>query len=210
LDLLRSAASRSVFDISAEPDRVRDRHGRNSFGQRCLLARRLIEAGVQMVTVPDAGPAGGFSAEMGWDTHSKNFPKLKQALLPRADQAYSALLEDLLVRGLLEDTVVYMGGEFGRTPRVGQGTTNGAVVDGRDHWPHCFSGLLAGGLSRAGMTYGVSDARAGFPSQDAVKLEDLAATLLAAMSLDPGAIVYTRDKQPKVASHGQPVGALLA
>jgi uncharacterized protein (DUF1501 family) len=187
---------------------VRDRYGRNRFGQSCLLARRLIEAGARVVTVSDCTMNGHHE----WDTHRGNFTTLRNTLLPRLDLAYTALLEDLLERGLLEDTVVYLGGEFGRTPRVGQGgiTAAGAGPDGRDHYPNCFCGILAGGRTRPGMVYGASDARAASPSRDPVSMEDLAATLFAAMGLNPEAIVYTRENRPMPVSHGRVHHAVLA
>src|SRR5262249_14550792 len=135
-DLVARSQGQSAFDLSAESATIRDRYGRNSFGQGCLLARRLIEAGTRMVTVSYCASSGGHE----WDTHDGTFSRLKRTLLPRLDLAYSALLEDLLVRGLLQDTVVYLGGEFGRTPRLGQKGFSGAGAskDGRDHYPYCF------------------------------------------------------------------------
>jgi uncharacterized protein (DUF1501 family) len=206
-DLIASSRGRSAFDLSAEPERVRDRYGRNMFGQGCLLARRLIEAGARVVTVTDCTAAGHHE----WDTHQRNFTTLRDKLLPRLDQAYTALLEDLLARGLLEDTVVYLGGEFGRTPKVGQAGFSGAGAsrDGRDHYPNCFPAIVAGGRFRPGMLYGVSDSRAAYPTRDAVTLEDLAATLFAAMGLDHEATVYTRENRPMPVTHGRPINALL-
>jgi len=203
-----SGQAQAAFDLSAEPDRVRNRYGRHTLGQSCLLARRLIEAGARLVTVMDCDidPA----VIQYWDTHAKNFPILKDKLLPRLDRAYSALLEDLLVRGLLDDTVVFLGGEFGRTPRVG--AFNGVAVDrdGRDHWPNCFSGLLAGGRIRPGMVHGASDSKAAYPARDPVTPENLAATIFAAMALDPETVFYSPEKQPRTAIHGKPVLDLLA
>jgi Protein of unknown function (DUF1501) len=199
-DLLTSGKAGRAFDLSAEPHKVRERYGRTTFGQGCLLARRLIEAGVRTVTVTDCPLHGKIDA---WDTHANNFRMLKDTLLPRVDQAYTALLEDLLLRGLYEETVVYLGGEFGRTPKI-----NGAL-GGRDHWPWCFPGILAGGLIRPGAIYGSSDSQAAYPRDNPVTPEDLAATLLAAMGLDPGAIISTRDNRPVVVSPGTLVKGLL-
>ena len=126
-------------------------------------------------------------------------------MLPPLDVAYSALLQDLLERGLLEDTVVYLGGEFGRTPRVGQNLGGGVYPDGRDHYPNCFTGVLAGGRTRPGIVYGVSDSRASAPTRDPVTMEDLTATLFAAMGLDPEAVVHTRDNRPVPVTYGQPI-----
>jgi hypothetical protein len=205
LDLLLSDRGRRAFDLSQEPDRLRERYGRTMFGQGCLLARRLIEAGVRLVTVSDCTPAGLHE----WDTHENNFSKLKGTLLPRLDQAFSALLQDLTERGLLDDTVVYLGGEFGRTPRVGQSTGSGADANGRDHWTNCFSGLMAGGLTQPGVVHGASDSIAAYPDRDRVKPEDVTATLLAAMGLDPKTIVYTTENQPKLSSNGDVIRTLI-
>jgi hypothetical protein len=205
-DMLMSGKGQAAFNLDEEPKNVRDRYGRNAFGQGCLLARRLIEAGSRLVTVSDCTSGGGHQ----WDTHSNNFGSLKSTLLPRLDYAYSALMQDLLDRGLLEDTVVYVGGEFGRSPKVGQSFGTGASANGRDHYPGCFVGLLAGGLSKRSMVYGHSDSKASAPSRDPVSLEDLTATLFAAMGLDPEAQVYTRDNRPMAVTHGRPVAGLLA
>lgn len=207
LDLLLSSRGRSAFDLAAEPDQVRDRYGRNRFGQGCLLARRLIEAGARVVTVSDCTANGHHE----WDTHQNNFKRLKDVLLPRLDQAYSALMEDLEARGLLEETVVYVGGEFGRTPRVGQAGFSGAGAskDGRDHYPNCFPGILAGGHVRPGVLYGESDSKAAYPAKDPVTIEDLVATIFAAMGLDPHTTITSLDGRPMPLSHGKPISALL-
>jgi uncharacterized protein (DUF1501 family) len=204
-EMLTSRKGLEAFSLTSEPANVRDRYGRNMFGQSCLLARRLIEAGSRLVTVSDCT----FGGHHMWDTHGRNFTTLKNTLLPRFDQAYSALLQDLIDRGLLEDTVVYVGGEFGRTPKIGQVSATFVSPDGRDHYPGCFFGVLAGGLTRPGMIYGQSDSRAGSPARDPVMVEDLTATLFAAMGLDPDALVYTRDNRPMPVTHGRPVAALL-
>jgi hypothetical protein len=205
-DLLSNGKAQAAFNLAEEPAKVRDRYGRHLFGQSCLLARRLIEAGARLVTVTDMAVGGGNER---WDTHAQNFPRLKK-VLPPLDQAYSALLDDLVNRGLLGDTVVYLGGEFGRTPLVAKQKTSGAEPGGRDHWPDCFSGLLAGGLTRPGMIYGASDSKGAYQTRDAVPPEDLVATLFSAMGLDPQAVVHTRDGRPMPVTHGKPITALLA
>ena len=204
-ELLTSGQGQSAFNLEAEPRHVRDRYGRSTFGQSCLLARRLIEAGCRLVTVTSCRPDGDHL----WDTHGQNFTSLKNKLLPPLDVAYSALLRDLMERGLLEDTVVYLGGEFGRTPRVGQNLGGGVYPDGRDHYPNCFTGVLAGGRTRPGIVYGASDSRASAPTRDPVSMEDLTATLFAAMGLDPEAVVHTRDNRPVPITYGQPIRGLL-
>jgi hypothetical protein len=207
-DLLASSGGQSAFNLEAEPPRLRDCYGRNMFGQSCLLARRLIEAGCRIVTVFDCTTVGHHM----WDTHQRNFTLLRNELLPKLDRAYTALLEDLITRGLLDDTVVYLGGEFGRTPRVGQGGFSGAgaSADGRDHYPNCFPGIITGGRVRQGIVYGQSDSKAAYPTRDPVPPEDLAATLLAAMGLDPHGTVYTPDRRPMPATHGRAIEALLS
>lgn len=204
-DLVINAKTQSAFDLSGESAAMRDRYGRNMFGQGCLLARRLIEAGCRLVTVSDCTPQGHHM----WDTHSGNFTNLKKTLLPRFDQAYAALLEDLIERGLLDDTVVYVSGEFGRSPKVGQSFGTGASADGRDHYPSCFSGILAGGCSKPGQVHGVSDSKAAYPAKDPITPEDLTATLFAAMGLDPEATVYTRDNRPMPVTHGKAIRGLV-
>src|ERR1019366_7908518 len=164
---LVASGSRSAFNLDAESSVVRDRYGRSTLGQSCLLARRLIEAGSRLVTVTSCRPDGDHL----WDTHGQNFTSLKNALLPPLDRAYSALLEDLMQRGLLDDTVVYLGGEFRRSPRVGQNLGGGVYPGGGDPSPPCFFGVLGGGLPRAGIVHGASDARAGAPTRDPVAME---------------------------------------
>src|SRR5262249_14305036 len=147
-----------------------------------------------------------------WDTHGGTFSRLKGTLLPRLDLAYSALMEDLLARGMLQDTVVYLGGEFGRTPRLGQTGFSGpgAGKDGRAHYPHCFSGVVAGGRFRPGLVYGTSDSKAATPAKDPVTMEDLAATLFAGMGIDPNDFVYTPDNRPMAVTHGKAIPGLLS
>ncbi|MGH7199596.1 MAG: DUF1501 domain-containing protein, partial [Planctomycetaceae bacterium] len=156
-DLLDSAVGQSAFDLTQEPDALRDRYGRNPHGQSVLQARRLIERGVPLVTVfwPNDGIK---NVSVYWDTPSRNFLDLKDRLMPVADRAFSALLDDLRERGLLDETLVIWTGEFGRTPRVGQRNSDaGAGRDGRDHWPNCFTTVLAGGGVKGGLVYGSSD-----------------------------------------------------
>ena len=173
--LLHSPAVRRAFDLAAEDPRLRDRYGRTKLGQSALLARRLVEAGVRFVTVYDGQHNG---QEANWDAHSSVFPRLKDNLLPPADQAFAALIDDLSSRGLLEETLVIGMGEFGRTPKI-----NGTA--GRDHWPFCYSVMLAGGGIRGGITYGSSDKLGAYPDTDAVTPGDLAATLFWRLGLDP-------------------------
>lgn len=204
-DILISRAGQTAFDLEKEPDRVRDRYGSTMLGQSCLLARRLVEAGTRLVTVADCFPSG----ENRWDTHRKNFDFLKNRNLPALDRAFSGLLEDLSERGLLEDTVVYVGGEFGRTPKIGQSSGSGSEPDGRDHWPQCFSGILAGGGVQNGSVYGASDKFAACPVDSPLTPEDLAATLLTAMGLDPATILVSRENRPMPVNLGKVARGLL-
>src|SRR5262249_5689553 len=145
--LLHSPAVRRAFHLDSEDPKVRDRYGRNKLGQSVLLARRLAESGVRFVTVFD-GQHNGQTAN--WDAHENVFGRLKHALVPPADQAFAALINDLSCRGILDETLVIAMGEFGRTPKI-----NGSA--GRDHWPHCYTVVLAGGGVRGGISFGTSD-----------------------------------------------------
>ncbi len=157
--LLASAASRQAFDLAQEPDAVRDRYGRNIHGQCVLLARRLIEHGVPLVSVNWHNDGKNF-----WDTHGRNFSRLKRDLIPPSDQALSALLTDLDQRGLLDETIVAWVGEFGRRPEIDGGN---ASDGGRAHWPFCYSGLLAGGGIRGGAVYRAQRQARGLPGRSA-------------------------------------------
>lgn len=197
-DLLRSPSASRAFDIHQEPTRVRDRYGRNKHGQSLLLARRLVEAGVRFVSVYD-GSRNGID---NWDTHADNFKQLKNTLLPPADQALSALLEDLQIRGLLETTLVVWMGEFGRTPKI-----NGAA--GRDHWPDCYSVVLAGGGVKGGRTFGSSDKLGAYPETDPVTPGDLAATLFRCFGLDPATKIHDSNGRPYRLAEGEPIRELF-
>ncbi len=208
-DLLDSAAGRGAFDLSEEPDSLRDRYGRNPHGQSVLQARRLVEHGVPLVTVfwPNDGIK---NVSVYWDTHSRNFIDLRERLMPVADQAFSALLDDLDQRGLLDETLVVWTGEFGRTPRVGQRNSDaGAGADGRDHWPGCFSAVLAGGGVRGGMVHGSSDRHAAYPASDAVRPVDLVATAYHAMGVDPELVLPDNQGRPLVICSGDPIHSIL-
>jgi hypothetical protein len=208
-DLLSSRAVRTAFDLSREPDRLRDRYGRHAFGQGLLLARRLVEAGTTLVQVNWHNDGSNVKSPF-WDTHKDNFNTLKQRLLPPADVGLAALLEDLAGRGLLESTLVLVLGEFGRTPRIGQIVMNDATDKaGRDHWPHAYSVLVAGGGIRGGQVYGASDDRAAFVRDAPVSPPDLQATVLHALGIRPGAVITDRQGRPHAASQGQPVLGLF-
>jgi uncharacterized protein (DUF1501 family) len=209
-ELLHAGTAGSAFDLSQEPDAVRERYGRNTHGQSVLQARRLIERGVPLVTVfwPNDGIK---NVSVYWDTHSRNFIDLKERLMPAADQAFSALLDDLTSRGLLNETLVMWTGEFGRTPRVGQRNSDaGAGADGRDHWPGCFSTVLAGGGVRGGQVYGASDRQAAYPADKAVAPLDLVATAYHCLGVPSEQVLHDFQGRPLVVSGGKVIHDLLA
>jgi hypothetical protein len=192
-NLLRSERVRRAFDLSKENATLRDRYGRHKLGQSLLLARRLVESGVRFVNVNDKVRNGQLE---NWDSHENNFGRLKNDLLPPADQAFSALIEDLDTRGLLESTLVIAMGEFGRTPKINK---NG----GRDHWPDCYSIVLAGGGVRGGTVYGSSDKIGGYPASDPVTPGDLAATIFWRLGLDPAAEIRDLTGRPYRLAEGE-------
>jgi hypothetical protein len=200
LSLLGSEPVRRAFDLTREDPRVRDRYGRTKHGQSVLLARRLVEAGVRYVTVYDHMVNGQTA---NWDAHESVFPRLKDDLLPPADRAFAALIEDLTARGLLDSTLVIALGEFGRSPKVNKSA-------GRDHWPYCFSAVLAGGGVRGGTVYGSSDKLGAYPESNPVTPSDLAATLFWRFGLDPESEIRDLTDRPYRLAEGQPVRALFA
>lgn len=199
--LITSSATRAAFDLSKESPRTHERYGRHHLGQCMLLARRLIEAGVRLVTVC-WGPKSGSKSNQSWDTHIQNFYYLKNSLLPPTDRCLSALIEDLHQRGLLDETLVVAMGEFGRTPKINKDA-------GRDHWPHCYSVFLAGGPIRGGAVYGASDQHAAYPVETPVTPEDIAATIYQALGLSPEWRVYDPQNRPHSIAEGQPIHALF-
>lgn len=208
--LLDARGVTAAFDLSQESDRVRERYGRNIHGQSVLQARRLVEAGVPLVTVFWQND-GITNVSVYWDTHNRNFIDLKTRLCPAADQAFSALLEDLQQRGLLDETLVVWTGEFGRTPRVGQGVVGGAGAgrDGRDHWAGVFTSVLAGGGIRGGVVRGSSDRFAAFPSTDPTRPTDLAATIYHCLGVDPETQIRDRLDRPLTLCEGKLLQDLL-
>jgi hypothetical protein len=193
--MLTDPALRSAIRIEHEPRSSRDRYGRHDVGQNLLLARRLVEAGVPAIQVSwnHRGP---------WDTHGDNFANLKGHLLPRLDQGLAALLADLHERGLLDRTLVMVCGEFGRTPKINE-------LAGRDHWPNCYSALLAGGGVRGGQVYGASDSIAAYPTEDPVGPWDLGATVLHCAGVDPRAELRDPQNRPMPICRGEPIHGLF-
>lgn len=208
-DLLNSTAAKSAFDVKDEPLKVRERYGLNAHGQSVLQARRLVERGVPLVTVfwPNDGIK---NVSVYWDTHSRNFIDLKDRLMPPSDQAFSALLDDLSERGMLDETLVLWTGEFGRTPKVGQRNSDaGAGADGRDHWPGCFTSVLAGAGIRGGSVYGSSDKSAAYPASQPTAPVDLVATAYHLLGVPPHLALPDPGGRPQVICPGEVVHGLV-
>jgi len=184
--LIERAEAAGVLDLGREPESRRDRYGRTQFGQSLLLARRLVEAQVSLITVNWDDDSRSDKVSPHWDTHVDNFPNLKNRLCPPFDRALSAFLEDLDERGLLETTLVVALGEFGRTPRIGLVTQNGMTArTGRDHWPHAFSAVLAGGGAPRGQVFGSTTDNGGYVQDSPVSPADLAATIFQHLGINP-------------------------
>ncbi len=202
LSMLTSPKVREAFNLSGESAKLRDSYGRTTYGQSCLLARRLVETGVKFVTVYYADSIGGRRKEDGWDTHgfdnTRMYPILKDYHLPLLDQTLPTLLNDLDSRGLLDSTLVVWMGEFGRTPKINANIS-------RDHWPGCYTVLLAGGGAKRGFVHGESDKNAAYPDRDPVQLDDLAATMFRLLGIDPQAELHDRLNRPRPISPGKPV-----
>lgn len=199
--LVSAPQVRQAFDLASEDPATRDRYGRTTFGQGVCMARRLIEAGVSLVTV--FWPNGTPRTDIGWDNHINNFPNLKNWQLPPTDRAVSALLDDLHRTGKLDETLVVWMGEFGRSPRIDD---NG----GRDHWPFVFSVVLAGGGVRGGETYGVSDREGAFPFSQPVTPSDLGATIFHFLGIDAKTEIRNQfTGQPHSVCRGTPIVGLI-
>ena len=209
-DLLSRPDVSRAFDVTREPIALRERYGMNIHGQSVLQARRLVEAGVPLVTVfwPNDGIT---NVSVYWDTHNRNFIDLKTRLCPVADRAFSALLDDLEARGMLDDTLILWTGEMGRTPRVGQSVVGGAGAgkDGRDHWPHCFTSILAGGGIKGGVVYGTSDRYAAYPATNPVSPTDIVATVYHCLGVDPQMLIRDKLDRPMALCDGEPIRAIL-
>jgi hypothetical protein len=208
LAMLHSTQLREAFDLSKEPDKVRDAYGRTTYGQSCLLARRMVEAGVKFVTVTFSDNIGGQSTSAGgWDTHGFNdtrmFPIIEQRHLPITEQTLPTLLIDLDERGLLDETLVIWVGEFGRTPKVNKNLS-------RDHWPFCYTALLAGGGTKKGFVYGASDKHGENPADKPVTPDDLAATVYQALGIDPHTELHDAANRPVPLSYGEPIAGVMA
>lgn len=207
LTMLNSSRVREAFNLSAEPQSIRDRYGRTTYGQSCLLARRLVESGVKFVNVYFANNIGGRTTSGGWDTHgfdnTRMYPILRDYQLPITDQTLPTLILDLKERGLLDETLIVWMGEFGRTPKINDNIS-------RDHWPQCYTVLLAGGGAKKGFVYGTSDKQAAYPDKDPVLLDDLAATVFALLGIDPHTEVRDKLNRPLPVSAGKIVTPLMS
>ena len=203
-DMLTSQKIREAFDLSCEGSRERERYGRTLFGSTTLLARRLVERGVRFVNVSWDNHSKRFEvSKAAWDTHERNFPMLRETLLPNFDQTYSALMEDLDARGLLDETLVVTMGEMGRTPKIN-------AKGGRDHWTECYSVLLAGAGIQGGSIYGASDDQAAFIKDKPVHIRDICATIYYLLGIDPEMPVYDRSGRPVAVAHGgKPLHGIL-
>jgi len=215
-EMLSSPRCRQAFDLTAEPDAVRDRYGRNRPGQACLMARRLVEAGAPFVTVvwnhsnrgQDKSPDD--TDLYGWDTHNDIFEALQHHLLPRFDVGFSALLEDLDERGLLDQTLVVCMGEFGRAPLVALEKRFAGSTPGRKHWASVYSIVMAGAGVTPGAVYGSSDRFAGQPQSQRVTPGDITATMFSALGIDPSGHFQDATGRPYPIASGKPITGLYA
>ncbi|MEY4190691.1 MAG: hypothetical protein RIR17_1427, partial [Planctomycetota bacterium] len=205
LEMLQSNRLKTAFDLSSEPESVRKKYGRTTYGQSCLLARRLVEAGVSFVNVYFSQSIGG--CEGGWDTHGFNnkpmYPIMKNHLLPITNQTLPTLINDLEERGLLESTLVFWAGEFGRTPKINN-------LSGRDHWPQCYTVLMAGGGIKKGFVFGSSDSKGAFPAQDPVRPEDLSATIYNQLGIKHKTEIKDNLNRPLPISPGKVIQEVIA
>jgi hypothetical protein len=208
LSLIISGRAREAFDLRREPDKIRDLYGRNTFGQCCLLARRLVEAGTRVVEV--IWPKVANSDNHSWDVHTGLESRMRNQSAPMLDAGLSGLIFDLDQRGLLDETLVVAIGEFGRSPQRGVSTSgNSNSADGRDHWPYCYTSCVAGAGIRRGAVYGKSDATASAPLEKPVHPIELLATIYHAVGINPQTIVYNHLNQPRELVKAEAVTALF-
>ena len=196
LNLLVSGRARDAFDLSSEPEKLRDEYGRNTFGQSCLMARRLVEAGTRVVEV--VWPKVANSDNHSWDHHNGLSKRMKDQSGPMLDGGLSTLFRDLDERGMLDDTLVVAIGEFGRSPEKGVSTSgNNNTADGRDHWPYCYTSVIGGAGIKRGYVHGKSDKTGSAPDEDPVHPTEVLATIYHSLGIDPATIVYNHLKQPR-------------
>lgn len=209
LSLVISGNARKAFELGQEPKALRESYGMNTFGQSCLLARRLVEAGTRFVEIN--WPKVANSDNHSWDVHVGLSKRMKDQSGPMLDAGLSTLITDLDTRGMLADTLVIAVGEFGRSPQRGVSTSgNQNNDDGRDHWPYCYTAVVAGAGAKRGLVYGKSDKTASAPIENPVHPRELLATLYHSVGIDPSTIVYNHLNQPRELVQGEPVTAILS
>ena len=209
LGLILSGRAREAFDLTKEPDALRTKYGKNTFGQCCLLGRRLVEAGTRFVEIN--WPKVANSDNHSWDVHTGLSKRMKDQAAPMLDAGVSALIEDLDQRGMLKETLVIVVGEFGRSPRRGVSTSgNSNTDDGRDHWPYCYTAMIAGAGIKRGYVHGKSDKTASAPTENPVHPSELLATIYHSVGIKPDTIVYNHLNQPRELVKGEAVSALFS
>lgn len=209
LSLVISGKARDAFDLTKESNEMRERYGRNTFGQSCLLARRLVEAGTRVVEV--IWPKVANSDNHSWDVHVGLSQRMKNQSAPMLDSGVSALIEDLDQRGLLAETLVLAVGEFGRSPKRGVSTSgNNNSDDGRDHWPYCYTALVAGAGIKRGYVHGKSDGTGSAPLENPVHPTELLATIYHSVGIQPTTLVYNHLKQPRELVKAEAVSGILS
>jgi hypothetical protein len=208
LGLVLSGRARNAFDLSQESNEMRERYGRNTFGQSCLLARRLVEAGTRVVEIN--WPKVANSDNHSWDVHVGLSQRMKNQAAPLLDAGLSALIADLDDKGLLAETLVVAVGEFGRSPQRGVSTSgNDNNDDGRDHWPYCYTACIAGAGVKRGFVFGKSDKTASAPVENPVHPRELLATIYHSVGINPGTIVYNHLNQPRELVQGEVITGIL-
>jgi hypothetical protein len=208
LGLVLSGKAREAFNLGAEKAALREKYGKTTFGQCCLLARRLVEAGTRVVEVN--WPKVANSDNHSWDVHVGLSDRMKRQSAPMFDAGVAALIEDLDERGMLKDTLVVVVGEFGRSPQRGVSTSgNQNGDDGRDHWPYCYTALAAGAGVKRGFVYGKSDKTASAPVESPVHPTDLLATIYHSVGIKPDTIVLNHLNQPRELVKGEVVTGIL-
>jgi uncharacterized protein (DUF1501 family) len=209
LNLIVSGRAREAFSLSSEPSDLRDKYGRNTFGQSCLLARRLVEAGTRVVEV--IWPKVANSDNHSWDHHTGLTERMKNRSAPMLDAGLSGLITDLDERGMLDETLVVAIGEFGRSPQRGVSTSgNDNSTDGRDHWPYCYTAVVAGAGVKRGYVHGKSDKTASAPLEDPVHPIELLASIYHGFGIDPETIVYNHLNQPRELVKAQALTAIFS
>ena len=213
LSLLLASSTTAAFDVACEPKAIRERYGETVNGMSLLLARRLVEAGVPFVTIFWRGNPEKLNAKCasggGWDTHGNNFNCLKEDLLPEFDRAFSALIEDLETRGMLDETLLLVTSEMGRKPKIGDPRSGGVSGAGRDHWTHCLSDVMAGGGIRGGQVYGASDRYGEYPANKPVTPADITKTVYHAMGIHNLDAVDNQNRPYNLLAEGTAIGELF-